>query len=320
MSAAEIDGLVNYAVARVRRRLAAGAAQEDVNHLVQKIAEVLSREGTAKLTPELFRRRRNDFQRAWDDLGELLGRRNRRSSPACSNSFNKKSTQRWTGRLSALNREIFEQAVGAFDWYLLEEFEKAARKQGLWTHPAVAQTAQKSTSTATITNNERARLQDLRAELHPPFAKRLLLWTKEKTDIVKEMDTHSVLNARYLQSRLRGLFAMAVETPCMHEFVASTKGGRVEGLRAMDVAEGFGHHGVYAPTVYFPLTVPEALMFEPTETESEQSLDAMADICAAIIDEAEGDLAFVQNAPHGTPVSRVDEARAARHPILRWTP
>jgi glycine dehydrogenase subunit 2 len=88
----------------------------------------------------------------------------------------------------------------------------------------------------------------------------------------------------------------------------------------MDVAKRLLDYGVYAPTVYFPLTVPEALMFEPTETESMQSLDALAGICAAIVDEAEHDLAFVQNAPHETPVSRVDEVRAARHPVLRWTP
>ncbi len=79
----------------------------------------------------------------------------------------------------------------------------------------------------------------------------------------------AVLNARYLQSQLKGLFAMAVETPCMHEFVATTHGSRVEGLRAMDVAKRLLDYGVYAPTVYFPLTVPEALMFEPTETEFE---------------------------------------------------
>jgi glycine dehydrogenase subunit 2 len=130
----------------------------------------------------------------------------------------------------------------------------------------------------------------------------------------------AVLNARYLQSQLKGLFAMAVDTPCMHEFVATTHGGRVEGLRAMDVAKRLLDYGVYAPTVYFPLTVPEALMFEPTETESKQSLDGLAAICASIVEEAERDLSFVQAAPHETPVSRVDEVRAARHPILRWTP
>jgi glycine dehydrogenase subunit 2 len=128
----------------------------------------------------------------------------------------------------------------------------------------------------------------------------------------------AVLNARYLQERLRGLFPMAVDSPSMHEFVCSTRGGRVEGLRAMDVAKRLLDYGLYAPTVYFPMTVPEALMFEPTETESRQSLDLLADVCAAIVDEAEHDLAFVQAAPHNTPVQRVDEVGAARRPVLRW--
>ena len=130
----------------------------------------------------------------------------------------------------------------------------------------------------------------------------------------------AVLNARYLQAQLRDLFPMAVTSPCMHEFVATTKGGRVEGLRAVDVAKRMLDYGVYAPTVYFPTTVPEALMFEPTETESKRSLDTFAGICASIVDEAERDLAFVQAAPHETPVERDDEVRAARQPVLRWAP
>ena len=96
----------------------------------------------------------------------------------------------------------------------------------------------------------------------------------------------AVLNARYLQARLSDLFPMAVDSPSMHEFVCTTKGGRVEGLRAMDVAKRLLDYGIYAPTVYFPTTVPEALMFEPTETESRQSLDLLADVCAAIVAEA----------------------------------
>jgi glycine dehydrogenase subunit 2 len=72
--------------------------------------------------------------------------------------------------------------------------------------------------------------------------------------------------------------------------------------------------------VYFPTTVPEALMFEPTETESKQALDDLADICAAIVDEASRDLGFVQSAPHNAPVERVDEVQAARKPQLRWRP
>jgi len=130
----------------------------------------------------------------------------------------------------------------------------------------------------------------------------------------------AVLNARYLQARVADLFPMAVDSPCMHEFVCTTKGGRVDGLRAVDVAKRLLDYGVYAPTVYFPTTVPEALMFEPTETESKRSIDDLAAVCAAIVDEAERDLAFVQAAPHETPVERVDEVRAARQPVLRWSP
>ncbi|HKR99774.1 MAG TPA: aminomethyl-transferring glycine dehydrogenase subunit GcvPB [Candidatus Dormibacteraeota bacterium] len=135
-------------------------------------------------------------------------------------------------------------------------------------------------------------------------------------DIAKD----AVLNARYLQEKLRPLLAMAVESESMHEFVATTKGGRVAGLRASDVAKRLLDYGVYAPTVYFPLTVPEAMMIEPTETESKRSLDDLAGIFAAIVDEAEQDLEFVRSAPHETPIRRVDEVRAARQPVLRWTP
>jgi glycine dehydrogenase subunit 2 len=137
-------------------------------------------------------------------------------------------------------------------------------------------------------------------------------------DTLPQVARDAVLNARYLQARLAPLFPMAVDTPCLHEFVATTKGSRVEGLRAMDVAKRLLDYGVYAPTVYFPTTVPEALMFEPTETESKQSLDDLAATCAAIVDEAQRDLAFVQSAPHNTPVDRVDEVQAARKPVLRW--
>jgi glycine dehydrogenase subunit 2 len=139
-------------------------------------------------------------------------------------------------------------------------------------------------------------------------------------DTLPQVARDAVLNARYLQERLRGLFGMAVEAPSMHEFVATTRGGRVEGLRAMDVAKRMIDFGVYPPTVYFPTTVPEALMFEPTETESKRSLDGLAEILATIVAEAEADLEFVQAAPHNAPVERVDEVLAARRPVLRWTP
>jgi glycine dehydrogenase subunit 2 len=137
---------------------------------------------------------------------------------------------------------------------------------------------------------------------------------------IPEVAENAVLNARYLQSRLRGIFPMAVPSDSMHEFVATTRGCRVPGLRALDVAKRLLDYGVYAPTAYFPTTVPEALMFEPTETESKRSLDLLADVCAAIVAEAERDLDHVRSAPHETPVSRVDEVEAARRPVLRWRP
>jgi glycine dehydrogenase subunit 2 len=139
-------------------------------------------------------------------------------------------------------------------------------------------------------------------------------------DTLPQVAHDAVLNARYLQARLAPLFPMAVDSPCLHEFVATTRGGVVEGLRAVDLAKRLIDYGVYPPTVYFPTTVPEALMFEPTETESKQSLDQLAGICAAIVEEASRDLAFVQAAPHNAPVERVDEVQAARRPHLRWTP
>ncbi|HEY6378965.1 MAG TPA: aminomethyl-transferring glycine dehydrogenase subunit GcvPB [Candidatus Dormibacteraeota bacterium] len=139
-------------------------------------------------------------------------------------------------------------------------------------------------------------------------------------DTLPQVAQDAVLNARYLQARLRDLFPMAVESDTMHEFVATTRGGRVGGLRAMDVAKRLIDHGVHPPTVYFPITVPEAMMFEPTETEPKAALDALADMCAQIVAEAEHDLAHLQAAPHEAPVQRVDEVGAARHPVLRWVP
>ncbi|MHB8718004.1 MAG: aminomethyl-transferring glycine dehydrogenase subunit GcvPB [Candidatus Dormibacteria bacterium] len=138
-------------------------------------------------------------------------------------------------------------------------------------------------------------------------------------DAIGGVAEDAVLNARYLQAQLRGLFAMAVDSPTLHEFVASTRGGRVPGLRAMDVAKRLLDYGVYAPTVYFPLTVPEAMMFEPTETESRQSLDDLAAVLHAIVDEAAQDLEYVRASPHNTPITRVDEVSAARRPVLRWS-
>jgi glycine dehydrogenase subunit 2 len=136
---------------------------------------------------------------------------------------------------------------------------------------------------------------------------------------LKEVSEQAVLNANYLKARLSDV----LPTPrggkfCMHEFVASAKKLQTEKhISAMDIAKRLLDFGYHAPTVYFPLVVPEAMMMEPTETESKETLDAFADTIHAILKE---DADFLHNAPHNTPVSRPDEVLAARNPILKWTP
>jgi len=137
-------------------------------------------------------------------------------------------------------------------------------------------------------------------------------------DTIKEVAHDAVLNARYLQARIAGCFPMAVTSPSFHEFVATTQGGPAPGLRAGDVAKRLLDFDIYAPTVYFPTTVPEALMIEPTETESKASLDYLANVLCSIVEEARNDLESVHGAPYETPVQRVDEVGAARKPVLRW--
>ncbi|HEX2038478.1 MAG TPA: aminomethyl-transferring glycine dehydrogenase subunit GcvPB [Acidimicrobiales bacterium] len=120
----------------------------------------------------------------------------------------------------------------------------------------------------------------------------------------------AVLNATWLRHRLRGVYDIPYDRPNMHEFVASTKSLKKErGLRALDVAKRLLEEGFHAPTVYFPLIVEEALMIEPTETESLQTLEALADALERIAGESHDQAA---TAPRTTPVGRVDEARAAR--------
>ncbi len=130
----------------------------------------------------------------------------------------------------------------------------------------------------------------------------------------------AVLNARYLRLRLRDYLPVAVENDSFHEFVASPKKSeRFAALRALDIAKRMIDYGVYPPTVYFPITVAEAMMFEPTETESKRSLDQLADTVARIMEDGSRDPDSLRRAPHAAPVARVDEVSAARHPVLRWS-
>jgi glycine dehydrogenase subunit 2 len=135
-------------------------------------------------------------------------------------------------------------------------------------------------------------------------------------DGLREVSNHAVLNANYLLSRVKGAYEVPHGDRCMHEFVASARGLRRERkISAMDVAKRLLDFGYHAPTVYFPLVVPEALMIEPTETESKETLDAFADALLRIRDE---DPAMLQKAPHTLPISRPDEVKAAKEPVLRW--
>ena len=133
-----------------------------------------------------------------------------------------------------------------------------------------------------------------------------------------DISANAVINANYLLARLRPLFELPYDRPVMHEVVFSAK--RRKGASALDVSKRLLDHGFHAPTMYFPLVVAEALMIEPTETESKETLDAFVETLTRIDAEAAEDESFLHGAPYDTPVSRLDEARAARRPRLRWEP
>ncbi len=127
---------------------------------------------------------------------------------------------------------------------------------------------------------------------------------------------HAVLNANWLRHRLRAILPAAYDRVCMHECTLQATDLKAKfGVRGLDVAKALLDEGFHAPTVYFPLIVEEALMFEPTETESVQTLEALAQAIERIAERAESDPESLHRAPQNTPVSRVDEARAARHLI-----
>jgi glycine dehydrogenase subunit 2 len=135
---------------------------------------------------------------------------------------------------------------------------------------------------------------------------------------LRQVSENAVLNANYLLSRLKGVYDVPHGDRCMHEFVASARALRRERkISAMDIGKRLLDFGYHAPTVYFPLVVPEALMIEPTETESKETLDAFADALIRIRDE---DADFLHDAPHELALSRPDEVKAAKEPVLRWRP
>jgi len=135
---------------------------------------------------------------------------------------------------------------------------------------------------------------------------------------IAEVSREAILNANYLKARLIDAYQPSHEGYCMHEFVLSAKRQKARGARALDIAKRLLDFGMHAPTTYFPLIVDEALMIEPTETETKASLDAFADALLAIDRETMENPEKLKEAPTRTPVRRLDEARAARQPVLSW--
>jgi glycine dehydrogenase subunit 2 len=129
---------------------------------------------------------------------------------------------------------------------------------------------------------------------------------------LREVSENAIINANYLFARIKDYYEVPYPGYCQHEFVLSGNRQKALGVRTMDIAKRLLDFGVHAPTAYFPLIVPEALMIEPTETESRESLDYLADAFIQIAKEAEAEPEKVRKAPHTTPVGRLDEVRAAK--------
>ena len=136
---------------------------------------------------------------------------------------------------------------------------------------------------------------------------------------IPQASSNAVLNANYMMNQLKDLYTMAYDDICMHEFVMSLANLKKDtGISAMDIAKGLLDNNIHPPTMYFPLIVEEALMVEPTETESRETLDEAVAVFRQLHAQAAADPEGLHHAPIKTPVTRLDEVGAARHPHLRY--
>jgi glycine dehydrogenase subunit 2 len=135
---------------------------------------------------------------------------------------------------------------------------------------------------------------------------------------MKEISRNAIINANYLMEKVKDIFEIPYPEHCMHEFVASGDSLKAYGINTKDIAKRLLDYGFHAPTIYFPLIVHEALLVEPTETETKDSIDAFAEALRKIVEEAKTDAELVRNAPYTTPVRRLDDALAARNLNIRW--
>ncbi|XKH51075.1 aminomethyl-transferring glycine dehydrogenase subunit GcvPB [Chryseomicrobium palamuruense] len=138
-------------------------------------------------------------------------------------------------------------------------------------------------------------------------------------DGLKAVTEYAVLNANYMMRRLEPFFDLPYNRHCKHEFVLSGRRQKKLGVRTLDMAKRLLDFGYHPPTIYFPLNVEEGMMIEPTETESKETLDAFCDALIQIAKETEENPEMVQNAPHTTVIGRLDETKAARKPVLRYS-
>jgi glycine dehydrogenase subunit 2 len=158
-------------------------------------------------------------------------------------------------------------------------------------------------------------------QFHGNFGILLRAYTYLRTlggDGLRAMSEAAVVNANYLQERLKDAYRLPYDRRVLHEVVFSASRQRAQGVRALDIAKRLIDYGFHPPTIYFPLIVEEALMIEPTEAESRASVDAFCDAMLAIAREAEQEPETVRAAPTRAPLTRLDEATAARRPVLRW--
>ena len=135
---------------------------------------------------------------------------------------------------------------------------------------------------------------------------------------LRQVSENAVLNANYVMSRLKDRYLLPFDRRCMHEVVLSANWQKEKGVKGLEIAKRLLDYGFHAPTMYFPLTVDEALLIEPTETESKETLDLFIEAMRSIEKEVAESPEVVKDAPHSTPVRRLDEARAARQPDLTW--
>lgn len=135
---------------------------------------------------------------------------------------------------------------------------------------------------------------------------------------LKEVSQQAVLNANYMMERLKEYYNLPVDAICMHEFVLAGLKDNEYGVTTLDIAKRILDYGFHPPTIYFPLIIHEAMMIEPTETESLESINSYIDALINIAKEAKEDPELLKKAPYTTPVRRIDEVTAARNPVLKW--